>query len=134
MGAKPERGQKRQRKGETLGETERGRDKDEKKINTSEMAAMEGKRSQITRANTLCANNVCVRVCACVDVESRVIATRLITTHTLANGDKVSNLVHNMSLAHFKANGDILWLYAYGLSKHWRNALRNNICDLHKLC
>lgn len=31
MGVKPERGQKRQRKGETLGETERGRDKDEKK-------------------------------------------------------------------------------------------------------
>lgn len=30
------------------------------KINTREMAAKEGKRSQITKANTVCANNVCV--------------------------------------------------------------------------
>lgn len=36
----------------------------------------------------------------------------------MANGDKVSNLVHNVSLEHFKANGDILRSYARCLSKH----------------
>lgn len=43
--------------------------------------------------------HVCVRACA--EVESQVNAGKLITVHTLANGDKVSRLVHNMSLAHF---------------------------------
>ena len=48
---------------------------------------------------------MCVR--ARVDVESQVSASRLISTHTLGNGDKVSNLVHNVSFTHFKG----LWRY-----------------------
>lgn len=85
----------------------------QEEINTSEMAAKKGTRSQITRANTVCANNVC----ACVHV-SQVSAWRVITVE--ANGDKVSNLVHNMSLALFKANGDLLRSHARCLSRRWK--------------
>lgn len=59
--------------------------------------------------------HVCVRVC----VKSQVSASRLITIHTLANGDKVSNPVHNMSLAHFRPNGDIPRSHTRCLSKCW---------------
>ena len=66
---------------------------------------------------------------SCVDVESQVIASRLITIHTLANGDKVSNPVHDMSLAHFKANRDTLRpLLTQTLSKF----PHNKICNLHE--
>ena len=44
---------------------EERRRKRREEINTSEMAAKEGKRSQITTANTVRANNVCVRVRVC---------------------------------------------------------------------
>lgn len=64
---------------------------------------------------------VCVPImCVCVCVKSQVSARRLITIHTLANGDKVSNLVHNTSLALFTANGDLLRSYARCFSKHWK--------------
>lgn len=57
-------------------------------------------------------------------MKSQVSASRLITIHTLANGDKVSNPVHNMSLAHFRPNGDIPRSHMRCLSKR-HNKMRN---------